>query len=311
MSIKCRLLTIALASCALAAPALGQQESLLDIYERALQSDPAIREAEATYLATAEVKPQARSGLLPDLSLSAGRSHSFNESPTGAVIGGTGQQEAARSTSLRVGPRQLEHRSDANDFRLGRVHDPEAGGQARRARGDGFRGGEAGTVDSRFHDLFQRACRGGQPCVGRRGSRGDRSPARAGAAPLRGGPHRDYRRAAVASRVRRRGGDRDRRAAQLATSQEFLREIIGDIVTDLASPIDDLPLLTPEPASAEQWVQAALQQQSRARVDADRRRHRTGRHRYSTCRAPADPECFGCLRRIDDRPADHDLPLQR
>ena len=45
----------------------------------------------------------------------------------------------------------------------------------------------------------------------------------------------------------------------LATAQEFLREIVGEIVADLASPIDDLPLLTPDPANAEQWVQAALE----------------------------------------------------
>jgi outer membrane protein len=46
----------------------------------------------------------------------------------------------------------------------------------------------------------------------------------------------------------------------LATSHEFLREIIGEIITDLASPTDELPLLSPDPASAEQWVQTALTQ---------------------------------------------------
>ena len=35
---------------------------------------------------------------------------------------------------------------------------------------------------------------------------------------------------------------------QLATAHEFLREIIGELVTDLAGPIDDLPLLSPDPA---------------------------------------------------------------
>ena len=37
----------------------------------------------------------------------------------------------------------------------------------------------------------------------------------------------------------------------LATSHEQLREIIGEIETDLASPTDDLPLLSPDPANAE------------------------------------------------------------
>ncbi len=53
---------------------------------------------------------------------------------------------------------------------------------------------------------------------------------------------------------------RSRRSGLLATSHEFLREIIGEVVTDLASPTDELPLLSPDPANAEQWVQTALRQ---------------------------------------------------
>jgi outer membrane protein len=46
----------------------------------------------------------------------------------------------------------------------------------------------------------------------------------------------------------------------LATNHEFLREIIGDVVRDLASPIEDLPLVSPDPASAEEWVRTAMAQ---------------------------------------------------
>ena len=46
----------------------------------------------------------------------------------------------------------------------------------------------------------------------------------------------------------------------LANSYEQLREIIGDIVTELAAPSDELPLLSPDPASPEQWVRTALSQ---------------------------------------------------
>src|SRR5271163_4472322 len=41
---------------------------LLAVYQRALQNDPQLREAEATRLATLEAKPQALSALLPQLS---------------------------------------------------------------------------------------------------------------------------------------------------------------------------------------------------------------------------------------------------
>jgi outer membrane protein len=51
----------------------------------------------------------------------------------------------------------------------------------------------------------------------------------------------------------------DEIAAQrvLATAREFLREVIDDIPPDLAGPGDDLPLLTPDPASADAWAQTA------------------------------------------------------
>src|SRR5690606_17223858 len=73
------------------------QEGLLEIYQRALQNDPAIREAEAIFLATSEVKPQARSNLLPGLSLSATRNHRFQESTGGAVVPGTGERVGSSS----------------------------------------------------------------------------------------------------------------------------------------------------------------------------------------------------------------------
>ncbi|MBK1720670.1 TolC family outer membrane protein [Thiocystis violacea] len=44
-------------------------EDLLQIYDKAVVSDPALREAEQTLFATREVKPQARSLLLPNLSV--------------------------------------------------------------------------------------------------------------------------------------------------------------------------------------------------------------------------------------------------
>src|SRR5690606_22184832 len=46
----------------------------------------------------------------------------------------------------------------------------------------------------------------------------------------------------------------------LATEQERLREIIGDYVTDLASPEDEIPLVSPDPRDPDEWVRAALQQ---------------------------------------------------
>jgi outer membrane protein len=54
-----------------ALPSMAQAASLLEIYQQALQSDPAIHEAEARRLAALEAKPQARGALLPQVSAGA------------------------------------------------------------------------------------------------------------------------------------------------------------------------------------------------------------------------------------------------
>src|ERR1700678_4467233 len=55
---------------------------LLAVYQRALQNDPQLREAEATRLAALEAKPQALSTLLPQL---AGNAKVSRERDTGSI----------------------------------------------------------------------------------------------------------------------------------------------------------------------------------------------------------------------------------
>src|SRR5687768_13470008 len=97
MSIRKQLLALALGAC-LAAPA-SAQEGLIEVYERALMNDPAIREAEATYLATAEVKPQARAFLLPTLNLGASRNNRFSDIQGSGVVDPVTGQAAGRQQS--------------------------------------------------------------------------------------------------------------------------------------------------------------------------------------------------------------------
>src|ERR1044071_8244646 len=67
------------------APATEPSESLIDIYKRALDNDPAFREAEAQYLATTQVKPLARASLLPNLQLTGNRSDRHQDVGGGAL----------------------------------------------------------------------------------------------------------------------------------------------------------------------------------------------------------------------------------
>jgi outer membrane protein len=72
-------LLMVLALCLCASSVLAAD--LLEVYQRALQNDPQLREAEATRLATLEAKPQALSALLPQI---AGNGKISRERDTGS-----------------------------------------------------------------------------------------------------------------------------------------------------------------------------------------------------------------------------------
>src|SRR5258706_7662465 len=74
-----------LAIAALLAGPASAADNLLDVYQRALRNDPTIREAEAQYLALAEVKPQARAVLLPGVTLGSSISNRFADTRGGAL----------------------------------------------------------------------------------------------------------------------------------------------------------------------------------------------------------------------------------
>lgn len=71
--------------CTLAFPALlwtaqARAEDLLQIYDLAVRSDPTLREAEQTFYATREVKPQAKALLLPNFGVSGSAEYNTVES---------------------------------------------------------------------------------------------------------------------------------------------------------------------------------------------------------------------------------------
>jgi len=259
MAITLRLLTMALAGCALAGTALAQPESLLDVYQRALQNDPAIREAEANYLATAEVKPQARSSLLPDLNLSAGLSHQFSESPGGAVVGGVGAQSQAIKT---------EFDSDRDNWSVGLTQTIFNWAQFATLKQADKRVTRAETDFAvAKQDLVIRVSTRYFNVLAAEDNLASAVAAREAIARQLEQAQRRFEVGLIAiTDVQQSQAAFDDAVATeidaqrlLATAQEFLREIVGEIVADLASPIDDLPLLTPDPANAEQWVQSALE----------------------------------------------------
>ena len=83
--------SLALGFAVLSGPAAG--EDLMQIYREAQRNDPAIAAAKATWVATQEKLPQARAGLLPAASLSAGANYNKYD----ATIKGDPQVDINRS----------------------------------------------------------------------------------------------------------------------------------------------------------------------------------------------------------------------
>jgi outer membrane protein len=251
----------ALLALSVAAASAGAQEGLLDIYQRALMNDPAIREAEANYLATAEVKNQARAGYLPTLSLSASTSDSYGKTPSPPVDPVTGG-EALLITSFE------SHGDNSNVglslsqtiFDWGQILSmKQADKTIARAEAD-----YAATQQ----DLMIRVASAYFNVLGANDQLSSDIAAREALAQQLEQTQRRFDVGLIAiTDVQDSQAGYDQAAAlviaserTLATSLESLREIIDDYVTELESPIEELPLLTPDPADVEAWVTAAQSQ---------------------------------------------------
>lgn len=248
---------------ALTSPAVYAAEDLLDVYQRALQSDPQIREAEANYLAAVEVRPQARSFILPQISFDGSYTDSSSEGSNtfpqfdpvaGEVRNITTESETESDTTRwQVDLRQTVFRWDQfvtlkqADKRVNQAAaDFEAAKQNLLLRvADAYFNVLAAqdTVDSEA---------GAREAIGRQLEQAEKR-FEVGLIAIT-----DVQEAkaafdqAVASEIAAK--------RSLATSQEFLREITGEYIQELEAPGDELPLVSPAPADQEEWVETARAQ---------------------------------------------------
>jgi outer membrane protein len=234
------------------------QEGLLEIYERALQNDPVIREAEANFLIVAESRRSARSGLLPTLGLSASASdsNSINPNPpldfeTGVpsiVFSGSESDSESSSLSLNLSQTVFDWGQllalKQSDKSIARAETQLAAIQQELM----IRVATAYFNVLAAEDLLA-ADEAAREALGQQLEQTERQ-FEVGLIPItdvqesRAGYDQS-----VASVI---GSER-----VLASAQEGLREIINDYVVDLEAPIDDLPLLTPNPNDVDAWVETA------------------------------------------------------
>ncbi|HUF74258.1 MAG TPA: TolC family outer membrane protein [Gammaproteobacteria bacterium] len=238
---------------------IAQDElGLLEVYEQALVNDPVIREAEANFLATSEVKRQARSGLMPSLSLSGSASdgHSLNPNPPLDFI--TGEPSAEFSSS--------EADSESSSLNLSvnqTVFDwgqylglQQADKTIARAEVD---------LAVTQQDLMLRVANAYFNVLAAEDLLAADIAAREALEQQLEQTQRRFDVGLIAiTNVQEATAGYDSAVATviaserlLANAQESLREIIDIYVTDLRSPIEDLPLMAPDPSNVEAWVEIA------------------------------------------------------
>jgi outer membrane protein len=253
------LLSTAIVSTATAVRA--DAEDLMEIYQRAVQEDPLIRQAEANYLASLEAKPQARSSVLPSLSFSAGLATSNSQDPNRPTNFATGVVDPnILSTETDRDSSNWSINLSQTVFDWGQFLGLKQADKVVARAETGYRLAQQDLIMRVASTYFLvlaaedtlRSEQAAREAIGRQLEQAQRrfevgliaitdvQEAQAGY---------DL---AVATEIEAQ--------QNLATTQEFLREIVGEYVQNLDAPSATMPLESPQPTSVQAWVDQALDQ---------------------------------------------------
>jgi outer membrane protein len=234
------------------------QQGLLETYELALQNDPAIREAEANFLATSEVKARARSSLLPSLTLGGSTSDNTSKNPDPPLDFFTGEPSTIFSST--------ESESESTGFNFGvsqTLFDWSAFLALKRA--DKTIAQAETVLATARQDLLFRVASAYFSVLGAEDGLAAELAARDAIEQQLYETQRRFDVGLIAvTDVQEAQAGFDRAVASViaaervvASSREALREIIDLYSEQLRSPIAELPLLTPDPNDVEAWVEIA------------------------------------------------------
>jgi outer membrane protein len=271
MNLKLRLAI----GCLLAATAtFAQGANLLEVYQRAQQSDPLLREADAIRLANREARPQAWAALLPQIDGSAGisRSNSTVDSqrPRPVLDPVTTQpildpvtNDPIISTGVST---TITDRTSWGITLRQTIFNWSRWATLDRARTQVAQAEV--TYSAAQQDLIVRvAQRYFNALAAKDTLDANNAAADAFSRQLEQAEKRFEVGLIAITDVQEARAERDRATADvisakraLATNLELLRELTGEAVDNLAAPGDDMPLKTPDPASEDRWVASALEQ---------------------------------------------------
>ena len=243
---------------------------LRDVYERALTSDPLIREADANRLAARESRPQAIAALLPQIAAS-GRYNDEERDSSGAFVepGNPPTPEVrdsdGNSSAWDVTLRQNIFRwQNWATLRRASAQTAQAEADYSAAQQDLIlRTSEAYFNVLAAQDTLEAAV-AAHDAIGRQLEQSDKRFEVGLIAVTDVQEAKAAFDSATAALIQAK--------RNLATAQERLRELTGETFDVLEKPGADMPLTGPNPASPEDWVQLAMQQNARlisSRLAAD------------------------------------------
>lgn len=250
----------------IATSALADGADLVTVYQRALQNDPRIREADANRLASRESKPQALAALMPQVEASG----SYNKI----------DQDRGRIDFTRADPTNPD--SELVPINVTSTSDLKSTQWDLTLRQTLFRWDQWMTLkradaqvaqaeaDYQFaqQDLIQRtSVRYFDVLAAQDTVDAAEAALEAFSRQLEQANKRFEVGLIAITDVQEARAAHDQAAAaviaakrSLATARELLRELTGESFDMLATPIDDLPLVSPDPEDEEQWVSRALEQ---------------------------------------------------
>lgn len=244
---------------AAAAPA-AQASDLWDIYQLAVKNDATFQQAQANYEATAEDKAIARAGYLPSITLNGSRQveHSSGEAPLFFDPNTLSYKEGNTSGRSYTTQYSLQLNQAIFNWAAWKAMD-QADAQAAQA---------AAQFTAAQQDLLQRTTTAYFNVLNARDTlRADRAAADANAKQLEQAKEKYEVGMSAITDVENAQAAYDQSAAnlisaqqQVITNEEQLRSIIDQPVGNLMEPSVDMPLRSPDPNSAQQWVDMAVKQ---------------------------------------------------
>ncbi|WKZ13286.1 MAG: TolC family outer membrane protein [Gammaproteobacteria bacterium] len=254
---------------ALLATSLAHADSLLEVYQLARQNDPQVREADANRLAVREARPQARGALLPQVDASAGKDWVSNDGSNVFAQAIDDDGNPATPPQVVLANRQFDGRSSTEQWRVDLTQTLFRWDQWVRFRQADKQVLQA-DVDYQIADmdLYIRVSEAYFNVLAAEDTLTSNVAAREAIGRQLEQAQKRFEVGLIAiTDVQEAQAGFDQAVAaeilakrQLATNKEVLREIIGDYPGDLSKPRSEIPLVSPNPADDNQWVELALQQ---------------------------------------------------